>query len=235
MIGVALAAAGLCVALRHFFRPGDLLPGVLAAGIILNVAVYVPSMIPGTLFDTREIAAVLPFGAVLAGRMLGGPLRRARLVPVLAIAGACYVIALGYGVAQPQASNPEQALTGWLEAHHLYAGLGTYTEDNVTTLDSGGRVLLVTVSWQYDLHNVPRWYQSTLAWDDAATHYANFVVSGTADGVADLIPRREILALAGPPAQTYHFQAFTIMVWNKNLLADLGSPPNVKPGDLGHL
>ena len=62
----------------------------------------------------------------------------------------------------------------------------------------------------------------------------NFVVTGTADGWADLIPRREIRALAGPPAHTYHFQAFTIMVWNKNLLLDLGSPPALKPGIIGH-
>ena len=102
------------------------------------------SVIPSTLFDTREIAAVLPFGAVLAGRLLARPLIRARLTPVLAGVLALYAVALGYGVSQPQASNTEQALVGWLEAHHLSTGLGTYTEDNVTTLDSGGRVQMLT-------------------------------------------------------------------------------------------
>ena len=28
----------------------------------------------------------------------------------------------------------------------------------------------------------------------------------------------------GPPAHTYHFQAYTIMVWRKNLLPHLGRP-----------
>ena len=60
------------------------------------------------------------------------------------------------------------------------------------------------------------------------------MVTGTADGgTADLIPRAEILALAGPRARTYHFESFTIMVWNENLLALLGSPPSRTPGDVG--
>ena len=55
------------------------------------------------------------------------------------------------------------------------------------------------------------------------------MVTGPADGTADLIPRAEILALAGPPARTYQFESFTIMVWNKNLLALLASPPSRLP------
>ena len=81
---------------------------------------------------------------------------------------------------------------------------------------------------------VPRLYQSSAAWYDPRTQYANFVVTGTADGTADLIARAAILALAGgPPARTYHFQAFTIMVWDENLLARLGGPPSHVPGDVG--
>jgi hypothetical protein len=233
MVGVALALAGLCVAIWSFFRTTELLPCVLALGIIVNLGIYVPSIIPGTLFDTREIAALLPFGAVLAGRLLAAPLLRARLVPALAAAAVCYLAALGYGMAQPQASNPEQALVGWLQAHHLSTGLGTYTEDNVTTLDSGGRVRMLTVSW-LPSGGVPRVYQSTISWYDPRTHDADFVLTSTVDGREDLIPRGEILALAGPPAHTYHFQTFTIMVWDKNLLTDLGSPPSITPGNIGH-
>ena len=233
MIGLVLAVAGFCVAVRGFFAADGLLTAVLVAGIVVSLVSYIPSIIPGDLFDTREIAAVLPFGAVLAGRLLAAPLLRARLAPVLFVAASCYLAALGYGMAQPQAGNPEQALAGWLSAHHLSTGLGTYTEDNVTTLDSSGRVRLLTVSW-LPSGGVPRVYQSTISWYSPATHYANFVVTGTADGWADLIPRAEIRALAGPPAHTYHFQAFTIMVWNKNLLDDLGSPPALKPGIIGH-
>jgi hypothetical protein len=60
------------------------------------------------------------------------------------------------------------------------------------------------------------------------------VVTSTADGVADLISRAAILALAGrPSARTYRFQSFTIMVWDENLLTRLGGPPSHVPGALG--
>jgi len=62
---------------------------------------------------------------------------------------------------------------------------------------------------------------------------ANFVVINSADsrGIS-AIPSRDILALAGSPAHTYHYKTFTIMVWNHNLLADLGTPPSSLPGNL---
>jgi hypothetical protein len=169
--------------------------------------------------------------------------------------GACQVAALGYGAAQPAATDPEQALAGWLAAHRLSSGLGTFNEGNLTTLDSGGRVRLLAVSWQPSVLPARRWYQpdlrtgqaaeqqpggavarlyqSSASWYDARDHYADFVVTGTADGTADVIPRAEILALAGPPAGTYQFQSFTIMVWNANLLARLGGPPSPRPGLIG--
>jgi hypothetical protein len=138
------------------------------------------------------------------------------------------------GATRPAAANPEQVLAGWLADHHLTTGLGTYTEGNVTTLDSGGVVRLRTVSWPRSGRAVPRLYQSSAAWYDPRTAYANFVVTGTVDRAGDLIPRAEILALAGPPAHTYRFDSFTIVVWNENLLARLAAPPSRLPGDIGH-
>ena len=38
-----------------------------------------------------------------------------------------------------------------------------------------------------------------------------------------MTPRRARAAF-GPPARVYHFEAYTIMVWNKNLLRQLGPP-----------
>jgi hypothetical protein len=232
LAGVALAVTAFASAAWNFFRAVDLLPCVLVAGIVINLGLYIISIIPSTLFDTREISAVLPFGAVLAGRLLAGPLLRIRpLLTVLAAVLACYVLALGYGATRPAAQNTEQALVGWLESHHLSTGLGTYTEDNVTTVDSGGRVRLLTVSWHAS-GGVPRVYQSSASWYDPHRNYANFIMTNTADGKASLIPRGDILALAGPPARTYHFRTFTIMVWHKNLLPRLGSSPSVKPGNI---
>ena len=80
---------------------------------------------------------------------------------------------------------------------------------------------------------MPRLYQSSASWYDPRAQYANFVVSGSAHGPADLIPRADVIALAGPPAGTYEFGSFTIMVWDENLLALLGGPPSERPGDIG--
>jgi hypothetical protein len=231
LVGVALALAGFFLAFRRFFS-GDLILPVMATGIVFNVAFYILSTVPATWFDTREIAVVLPFGAVLAGRQLAGPLARARLEPVLAVVLACYAAALGYGAVQSPVADSERPVVGWLEAHHLVTGLGTYTESNIITLDSGGRVAIRTVTW-LSSGAVPRAYESESSWYDPKQGYANFVVTNSADGSGvSLIPHREIIALAGPPARTYHYKTFTIMVWNHNLLADLGSPPSALPGDV---
>ena len=145
---------------------------------------------------------------------------------------ACYVVALGYGVAQPPAVDSEQPVVGWLEAHHLFTGLGTYTEGNIITLDSGGRVAIRTASWR-TTGAVPRAFESKASWYDPRVSYANFILSNSADGDnLSVVPLRDILPFAGPPAHIYHYKTFTIMVWNKNLLADLGSPPSSVPGNI---
>jgi hypothetical protein len=238
LVGVGLAIWGVARALRRFFS-SDLIAALLATAIVLNLAAYVFSIDPQTLFDTREILALLPFGAVLAGRLLTGSLARARLEPALACVLACYVIALGYAVAQPAVSDNEQPVVPWLEAHHLSTGLGTYTEGNIVTLDSGGRVAIRTASWR-TTGAVPRDFESKASWYSPQAGYANFVLSNTADGNSgptpgngvSVVPMRDILPFAGPPAHIYHYKTFTIMVWNKNLLADLGSPPSSLPGNI---
>jgi hypothetical protein len=283
--GVALAATAFGLAVWRVPCRDDLISDVLAASLVVNLAGFVASTIPATPFDARELAAALPCGAVLAGRIFGPWLTGSRLtgsrlnssrptssrptgsgltrsrptgsgltssrfrlnaghwrsrlrpgVAVLVLAGGCQLAALGYEATQAPGVGAEQALAGWLAAHRLTTGLGTYSEDNVTTLDSGGTVRMLTVSWRTRAAGgtVARLYQSSASWYDPRTADANFVVTGAADGTADLIPRAEILALAGPPARTYQFESFTIMVWNKNLLTLLASPPSRTPGDIGH-
>jgi hypothetical protein len=247
LVGVALAAWGFFRAFRHFFDPSDLVSPVLATAITINVVAYVLSIVPVSVFDTREILAVLPFGAVLAGRMVPGRLAGVprRLKPALACASAgvlaCYLAALGYGAAQSPVADSEQEIIPWLEAHHLTTGLGTYNESNLITLDSGGRIAIRTVSWQFD-RDVPRFFESKADWYDPRHNYANFIVTNTADTTpnrdgtlrrSSMIPLPAIAALhAGPPAHVYHYKTFTILVWDHNLLDDLGSPPSTLPGEI---
>ena len=189
LVGLALAAWGLFRAFRYFFDPADLVSPVLATAIVLNVAAYSVSIVSGNLFDAREILAVLPFGAALAGRMVPGSLGRARLgrvrlTPVLTVrlAGvlACYLAALGYGAAQSPVADNEQAVIPWLEAHHLTSGLGTYVEANLITMDSGGRVAIREVAWRSS-GDAPRSFESKASWYDPRHSYANFILTNSAE------------------------------------------------------
>jgi len=211
------------------------------------VTAYTLSIISYGLFDAREIVAVLPFGAVLAGRMV--PARLAgvprRLKPALAYASAgvlaCYLAALGYGAAQSPVADNEQAVIPWLQAHHLTSGLGTYAEANLLTLETGGRITVREVAWRSG-GDVPRSFETKSSWYDPRHNYANFILTNSAeqwgmDGgfhrLIGLIPGSAIAALhAGPPAHVYHYKTFTIMVWNHNLLDNLGSNPAIEPGEI---
>ena len=248
LAGLALAAWGFLRAFRHFFDPADLVSPVLATAIVINVTAYTLSIISYGLFDAREIVAVLPFGAVLAGRMV--PARLAgvprRLKPALACASAgvlaCYLAALGYGAAQSPVADNEQAVIPWLQAHHLTSGLGKYTEANLLTLDSRGRITIRDVAWGSG-GDAPRSFETKSSCYDPRHNYANFILTNGGDHygmdgggpntLASLIPRSAIAALhAGPPAHVYHYKTFTIMVWNHNLLDNLGSNPAIEPGEI---
>ena len=70
---VALAILGACAIARRFFRrDADLVSQLLLAGIVANLAAYIPSSLADhTALNAREFAPVLPFAAVLAARTLG--------------------------------------------------------------------------------------------------------------------------------------------------------------------
>ena len=86
LAGLALAVAGVAAVFRRLTRrtghtrhtrhtrhtgPADLIESVLLAGIAIDLAGYLLGVQAVNILSTREIAPVLPFAAVLAGRMLG--------------------------------------------------------------------------------------------------------------------------------------------------------------------
>ena len=49
------------------------------------------------------------------------------------------------------------------------------------------------------------------------------MVSTRANGTNSYVSYRKVLDDFGPPARIYRFRGYTIMVWDKNLLAGLGA------------
>jgi hypothetical protein len=229
LAGVAVAAAGLCLALRRFWT-AELVIQVLVVSIVVNIAAYLVLVQAQDIKNTREIAAVLPFGAVLAGRLLAGRLLApGRLAAAAAISAgavlACYGASLGYNISQPLVPNQPASLASWLTAHGLTRGLGGYWEANVVTLITGNRVQVraIDVGSEGQLITGSYW-EADLAWYDPATQYADYIVDTP---LLPWNPRypgplvRRMEAVAGKPAQVYFYDGFSIAVWNQNLLTHL--------------
>jgi hypothetical protein len=225
LAGVALVAWGVCAAVRGFLRADRLIEAVLVAAIAFDVAAYAFGVQVSDLLSTREIAPVLPLGAALAGRLVAERLlawRPRRLVVPALVAGlACYAAMLGYGAAQPAPAPAFEDLAAWLSAHHLSSGVSGYTQANIVTVESQGRIALRPVgpAGPDGRYVAARQWEANRAWYDPAAHRANFAVLSTV-GAAE-VSGPEVIATFGRPARTYHYREYTIMVWNGNLLARL--------------
>jgi hypothetical protein len=237
LAGVALAAWAVCLAALRFFRARELLVPALAVAVVVNLAAFV--LTAQTLAATREIAAVLPLGAVLAGRLLAGRLlasrpaesrrrsRKALAVPlrvVLAVAAAGYLAALGYGAAQPAVPAMNEPLAAWLGGHGYTRGLAGYWQAGSTTLDAGARVSLSSVGHGRGGRVIPgHWETSTLLYEPSR-QYADFVVVKDSGTYSTRWLRAAAERTFGPPQHTYVVGSYTIMTWPGNLLAQLGKP-----------
>jgi hypothetical protein len=219
--GVFLAAWGTWLAARRFLRGRDLVAQVLVVAVVINLATYVLSTHVQSLPGTREIAAVLPFAAALAGRLLAGRLMAAKLVPLLLVVLLGYLAGLASEISQPPVPAQNQQLTSWLAARHLHTGLSGYWESNVVTLTSGNRVQIRVVSPVDGLITRGN-LESDAAWYNPDRNTANFVVlfPGVA-GYAGFTDAPAVLATFGKPARTYHVGSYLVLVWNKNLLREL--------------
>jgi hypothetical protein len=234
LAGLAAAAVAVVAALTRLGRPGWagdrtglLLPG-LALGVVINVAAYVITPYAQDLLSTREISATLPFAAVLAGRQLAAPLLAPRPQPGRRLAGLALVLAagvaaLGYHTCQPARAPDNQALADWLVAHHLRAGLSTdYWVANSTTLDAGGRVTVrqISLNRRWQLAKPVTWGNRS-DWYDPAQYRASFIVVDDARPGAWTAEWWGAVHAFGRPVRTLHPRGYTVLVWNRNLLAGI--------------
>jgi hypothetical protein len=229
LVGVALVAWAICRVVRRFVSWPDLVSQVLLLAIVLNVLVYIPSTLAdATDLNAREFAVVLPFGAVLAGRVLAEPLTRLRgggvdvlgwlrgrrwragLASALA---AGYLASLGYAAAQPSVPPANAQLATFLAEHHLTNGISGYWQSSIVTVGSAGAVAVRAV--QPSLR--PYLWEAKGSWYDQR---ATFLVTENQAGYFNHFqPSASALAALGPPARTYHVGPYTVLVWNKNLLS----------------
>ena len=218
LVGLGLAAWAACRAARRFFGEDDLVSALLLAGLLPNLAAY----LLGWRQATREMVAVLPMSAVLAGRLLGTGLDRARMTPALAAVLAGYLASLGLAAASPAAPDPGEQLGAWLAAHHLRYGLAGYWQANSVTVASRGQVAVRAVAGS------PFLGRGTLladqSWYDPRRHRASFVILAPGG-----LTEEPVLATFGPPRRVYHDGVYTVLVWSKNLLADLSRAAVPRP------
>jgi len=228
LAGALVAAWALGVGLARIFRAGELIVPAFAVAIVLNLGAYMISTHAQDLLGAREMAEVLPLGAVLAGRVLGARIpawiRAANrsFVPVLAVLTAGYLAALGFGAAQAAMPPVSESLATWLAAHGLSGGLAGYWQANSTTVDSHGRIVVSAVVQDSSDRLVPYQWETDDANYDPARRYANFVVAGGPAGLPGMRLSAELTF--GRPARVYQAGGYTIMVWDTNLLAKLSGP-----------
>ena len=233
MVSLALVGLALLVAARRFFAGATLVDQVLAVAIVLNIVLFVVTSAGSE--GPHEIAVVAPFGAALAARMLAGQARpqtagaqadhtlarRARaaaaMVGLVVLLG--YVGGLAHDVVQPASSPAFARVASWLQAHHLRYGLGGYWESSIVTVQTDGQVkvrALLKPTLAPDL------WLAKPAWYDPAGQQANFVVLSSAPGFTNnWEPRALIGKYFGRPARVYNFGPYTVMVWDRNLLASV--------------
>jgi hypothetical protein len=235
LVGVAAVIVGVALAVWRLVRParaarlGDLVTDVLVLAVVGNIAAYLLfAMVQITnLWGAHEIAPVLPLGAALAGRMLGGPLIRIRrgipiLIPVLAAWLACSAVLLGVGAASPQQLPQNASLATWLSRQHLTHGMSSYWMASSVSVDTADTISMLSVS----IHGArrllaPDAWENNLALANPATHAANFLVINGEEQATGKTARK----MFGKPAMVYHDGLYTIMVWNQNLLLKLAPPP----------
>ncbi len=230
--GVILAGLGTWVAAKRFLRDRNLVDQLLVVAIAANLAAYIVSTRAYGIAGTREIAPVLPFAAVLAGRLVAERILAARLAPALIVVLAGYLAGLSYSVVQPPAPIQDQHLISWLTAQHLTSGLGSYWQSNDVTLATSNRIRIRSLSFAAahglptgepgpNAKLVPTVWDTNLQWYDPRTQAANFVVLGGPPRFSRLTDKSLVLATFGPPARSSYVGTYEVLVWNKNLLADL--------------
>jgi hypothetical protein len=220
LVGIGLVLWAVCLAVRRLWRL-PIAVQLLAVSVCFTVLAYLLGPNALAAQSSREIAAVVPLGAALAGRLLARRLRRARLGPALVAGLAVYLAGLAFYATRPPVPANNQTLAGWLTQHRLRYGLTpSYWIGNSTTVDSGGTVAVRTVQAAGTTVS-PNLWEVDLRWLSARAHAANFVVMPGPGAWRQNPAAYPIVHSFGRPARVYVLPDYTVLVWNSNVLSKL--------------
>jgi hypothetical protein len=224
LTGVILVAWACCLAGRRLLVADGRLVPMLFAGIAINLAAYVLSTQASDLGSTHELAAVLPFGAVLAGRLIPDrfiPRRPATgvLLSALLAVLAGYAGALAYNAAGPPRPPTTQSVAAWLTVNHLTSGIGDYWTANVTTVATSGRVEVRPVNLACGRFSPDAW-ESRQSWYSPPSTATFLLLALTSAAGADGTSA-DATAQFGPAQRTARIGAYEVLVWNHDLLPAL--------------
>jgi hypothetical protein len=238
LTGVVLVAWACCAAARRLLAGDGRLVPVLFVGLTINLAAFALSTQAFDLGSAHELAAVLPFGAVLAGRLLPGRPATTALLPALLAVLVGYAGVLAYHATRPPQPPVTQAVASWLTAHHLTDGIGDYWTANITTVATSGRVRVRPVDLSCGRFAPDAW-ESREAWYEPPST-ATFLVLALTSAAGANGTAASAVAQFGAPVRTARIGAYEVLVWNHDLLPALtgGSargcgPPWLEAGHSG--
>jgi len=229
-VGVISTAFGLICLLAAIFglarvvwtwRRASRAEQLLLAAIVFNVGTYLVSVM--TLPNVaREVAAVLPCGAVLAARALvparitGRPLAFA----AVAATGLIALAPLAAAATRPPMRPATAPLAAWLEAHKLTYGIAGYWDASIVTLQSGNRVQIRTVNVWGQIEAAG--WESNALWYNPSRYDATFAVANYSGeyGAA------RFEHFLGKPAATYRVAGLLVLVYRTNLLRHIVPEPS---------
>jgi hypothetical protein len=243
-----LAAAGGFAKVVWTWRTASRVDQMLCVAIVVNLAAYTVSTLPST-YSSREIAAVLPCGAVLAARAcVPGRIADAQHARLAALAaGLAALLPLTAAAATlPAVTAPAVPLAAWLQAHGLRYGIAGYWDASAVTLQSGNKVqvrAVVSTSGAVVRANGyvaqagvqpaqlwgpgrirPFYWETKADWYDGSAHDATFVIANGQYPDSAPLTSAEVRYAFGPPAAVYHVAGRAIMVYRTNLLDRLAPP-----------
>ena len=203
---------------------------LLCVAIVVNLAAYVASTLPST-YSSREIAAVLPCGAVLAARacvpsrIVGG--RRARVG--LTAAALVALLPLAAAATLPPATPPAVPLAAWLKARGLTYGIAGYWDASAVTLLSGNRIQVRAVAKYSDpitgFYITADDWEAKDDWYDTPRHDATFVIANGYYADSPSLKTADVERYFGRPAAIYRVAGREILIYRTNLLERLGRFP----------